>query len=162
MPLIVSLVPDEESQDALRIHVQLAGGIPKDNFHTTVFYAEESPIYMSPEIRGNVRGMLPITLNPATYSVDTFGDIVVLRYEDKTVREINAFLIGEAVRQKVVEWPDLTGKRMQELALTNRVRTSKVHYTFNPHISLAIKDKRTNLDRFRHFRGNIRFTEFIY
>ena len=162
MAVVISLIPDKESQDRLRSYaLSLAAEVqPKTKFHTTVFYAEEIPLFKRADVCLEVYNRLPITLNPGGYSLDIFGENTVLRYGDDRVKEINKALLQYAVRQMICLWPDLRGKERRELRQSQSQRVSEVYHEFNPHISFGKKIGIDRLTELESFNYPIRLTGF--
>mgnify|MGYP001557876639 CR=1 FL=1 len=153
MPTVISLIPDRESQDRLgRYARSLVCVEPKNSFHTTVFYAEETPIFPNVKIFLEYFREVPIILNPDSYSLDVFENNVVLRYDSQAVVDINSSLRSEAMRQMVYDWPNLRGKEKRILELSTKARrTGKIYPNFNPHISLARKGSGKKLEGLEKF-----------
>jgi hypothetical protein len=158
---IVSLIPDEQSQRSLVGY--LAKISPKINFrrrfHSTVYYAEETPLFQEQELRRRIAEMLPITIDPRTYYFDTFGENhLVLGYENTQVCAINLMLLQEAVRQMICLWPTLDNKILRVLGASNIRRQTPVFTDYNPHITLT-NDYTSDSLNLKEFQTPITFNE---
>ena len=155
MVTVVKLTASSESNEALKKYVndnaQLIQG-PKDEFHTTVLYTEEVPVFPREEVRRIEGEGLPLEVNPITYRFDVFGEgNLVLRYEDEGVTAIRSAVISEAIRQIICEWCDLRDEERKILERSMPRRKSTVYWDFSPHISIGKKFDPRLLNRLQPF-----------
>ena len=133
---IVTLKLAVQSSAALSDHVRSLGLTPKDEFHTTVFYSEEHPLYERSDLAELLEESLPFTVNPSTYAFDCFGG-PVLTYGSPEQVGMRETLRALAV-QHMISGPETDGEWniLQRAAL---FRTSSI-FDLNPHITLS-KDR---------------------
>ena len=116
-----------------------SAGIPKKEFHSTIYYSEEIHICNDAETTKKIMSSLPIEISP-NYSLDIFGkNCLVLRYENSNVMELEGFLKG--------------------IAMGN----SKTSYAkFNPHITLGKEFNERHLKFLSLFEKKIIFDSFSW
>ena len=64
---LVKLIPSDESIDNLNDYLISCRLPTKENFHSTVYYSEENPLFKTDDIERSVRELLPIALDTSTY-----------------------------------------------------------------------------------------------
>ena len=81
MKTIIKWLTDERSKCFLNKNF----GLENDEFHTTVYYAEEIPLFKRKDTQKEITEILPVSINPSTYRYSMFGkknDTLVLMYKD--------------------------------------------------------------------------------
>lgn len=146
---LVKLIPSQESAEALNSYLQQSNLPVRRGFHTTVFYTEETPVFKTLDLEEEIGHLLPISLDPNTYSLQIFGKgELVLRYDNEIIVKISTLLAEEALRQCVLGYsgirtleegvPDsLSPQHLAVLRRHNARRRTSHIYPFNPHITLA-------------------------
>jgi len=166
MRFVGKLQLDSGSEEALREYVDSNSELivkPKNEFHSTVYYAEEYPILESGEIVRKIREMLPVELNPQTFNFDVFEDsYLVLRYSSEAVEEIRKVLVGEAMRQSIVVWPDAVENEGDRAILQASLPRRKTEVFDSPtHISLAY-DFHHSVEDLPSFKEPLTLVGFVY
>ena len=163
---LIFLEPDSESKKNLRRFLNQNHGLvssPKRDFHSTIHYSVENPVFQRDEISQKIRSRIPITISPENYSLDVFKDReLVLRYKSQVVRDLNDMLINEGVRQMVVEYPSLGEEERDILREYSLQIRSIVYDNFNPHLSLARNFNRDRLEDLTVFDEEIVFDDFAW
>ncbi|MEK6891406.1 MAG: hypothetical protein AABX03_04700 [Nanoarchaeota archaeon] len=135
---LVTLILDEESRNSLNDFLVDNSLKPKGEFHSTLVYTEETPIFIRQHLIDPLRTYLPIKLSSGTYQFDVFDSSLVLRYEHLSVRKMQLSVISESVRHSIHAYDDLSEEELDILrASVKEKRVSQIFYDFNPHITLA-------------------------
>jgi len=141
MRFVGKLLLDSQSEEAIRRYVSDNSKLvvrPKNEFHSTVFYAEETPIIESGSVVGKVRRRLPVQLDPRTFCFDVFGDYyLALRYSSESVEGIKCLLAEEAVRQMITVWPNVEDEGDVAVLQASMPRRMTQVFDSSLHISLA-------------------------
>ncbi|MDP3918678.1 MAG: hypothetical protein Q8Q35_02115 [Nanoarchaeota archaeon] len=156
---IITLKVDGRSEEILRRYIEENGFEGKNEFHSTLIYTEEVPIFRRGRLEIELKGRLPLELDSSTYSFDIFGSgNLVLKYENEEIESMRRLLRLEAIRQSMVEWPDLEEDEFDILRSHVLFRRSKV-YDMVPHITLA-KSCDGNLEDLPDFTASLTFSDF--
>jgi len=140
MRTVVKLNLNEESQEELKAYANRVRrtGIPKNEFHSTIYYSEDIHICKDKKSAEKLMSSLPIEISP-NYSLEIFGrNCLVLRYENSNVLELEEFL--------------------KEIAIGN----SKMYGKFNPHITLVKEFNRGHLKFLSVFEKKLIFDSFSW
>jgi len=162
MKFVGKLLLDESSEGTLRRYVDSNSRLivkPKNEFHSTVYYAEEFPIFESEGIVRKIREMLPVQLNPETFCFDVFEDYLVLTYSSEAVEEIKDVLVEEAVRQMITVWPNVENGDLAVLQASLPRRKTEI-FNSPPHISLAYNFHSS--ETLPPFREPLTLVDFVY
>ena len=135
---IITLRLAAKSSAALSDYVRSLGLTPKDDFHTTVFYSEEHPLYPRRDVTDLLNDVLPLVIGPRTYALDCFGGgVPVLTYGSASQVDLREALRALAVRHMISGPVDDAEEAILEGM--KFFRTSKI-FDLNPHITLS-KDR---------------------
>tara|TARA_Y100000310_G_scaffold163852_1_gene163695 strand:+ start:7645 stop:8160 length:516 start_codon:yes stop_codon:yes gene_type:complete len=162
---LIRLNPDERSVINLRRFLKENKEIisyPKENFHSTLSYTVETPIFQREGILQKIESRLPITLSPESYFFDIFGkDDLVLRFKSSKVLEIKSEIMQEAIRYTMLDLPnELSCRKIKILRKFLEQRANRIYFDFNPHITLAHSFDRSDLEKLTGFNEEIVFDSF--
>jgi hypothetical protein len=147
---IIKLLLDDSSSREIRNYLRDRNLPIKDEYHTTLLYSEEFPVFKRRAFLQSLDGILPITLNPSSYEFAMFGkNDLVLRYNAEAVVELQDKAHAEAVRQMITEWPNLRTHEKKILCTAPRMRESTV-YPLHLHITFV-----------KNFTGHMNLPSFI-
>jgi hypothetical protein len=134
---IIKLLLEDSSNQEIRNYL-LDRNLPiKNEYHTTLLYSEEFPVFKRRACLQSLDRILPITLDPSSYEFAMFGQRdLVLRYNAETVVALQDKAHAEAVRQMICEWPNLNARERQILCAAPRMRESTV-YPLHLHITFV-------------------------
>lgn len=124
---------------------------PKGSFHSTIYHSSNYPLFQDLQLLRNLNEMLPVELNNQTYFFDVFGSYLVLRYDNKKVREINDMLKGDIERQRENVWPNLNQVEMEILKQFSLTDEAQKYPYFNPHITFSKNFDSNNLKKLSLF-----------
>ncbi len=135
---LVKLIPSDEGIDKLNDYLISCRLPTKEDFHSTVYYSEENPLFKTDDLERNVRELLPITLDASTYYTKIFGEgVLVLGYKDPLVDQLNRMLVEEADIQKTHDYSGIHNLNKEGILRKHSNRTQKNQYSvFNSHIAL--------------------------
>ena len=152
---IITLKCDERSSERLRLYLQDNGISGKDEFHTTLFYNEEFPLFDRSDIREILEFEISrIELRPP-YLWDVFDPFcLVLKYHNSTITNLKRDLIervkeqGEPINEE--EW--------RILERHSKSRKNPVFNPYNLHMTVA-KNYTGDIEDLPDFREPITFSE---
>jgi hypothetical protein len=113
-----------------------------EDFHSTLYYSTNNPIFERREMINEIESKLPLTIDPVSYFFDSFGrsDHLVLRYENSDVIYLRNKIIEESLKQSIGrEYPGLNKKEdalRQVYRKQSRYMDDKL-FNFRPHITLS-------------------------
>ncbi len=144
---MVKLVLSEASGSALGAYAEAMGFSRKSEYHSTIFYSRESPLFKNPVLEEGLRRSLPILVDSTVCSAQIFGEgDLVLAHNDRRIIALREYLIQEAVRQCVhgyfEEEPD--PKRLGIIAAHLSKRDNTLPYPLQPHVTIV-----------KSFKGNV-------
>jgi hypothetical protein len=173
MPTVIKLYADLESTYRLNRYLRLNELPQKERFHSTVFYANETPVFES-IMPLNIRDFLPLSIHPPMRAV-FFGKNLVLSYNSEEVEELNDKITQGAIKQ-MIAFPDLNSDELEILRQHRRTETEFIfpyglrisnqrsglvkYAKFNPHISIAGACEGHQLKRFQDFDEGIIFNDY--
>lgn len=130
---------------------------PKTNFHSTLRYSEEVPLFSNPHIVKHIFGYFPIKISPETYYFDIFGNgCLVLGYENETVRDLHQYLEKKVQLQVPEKLNEMERKILGEYSRQNQY---KIYSDSRPHITLT-EGFWGNLDELPSFKHELVFNSF--
>jgi hypothetical protein len=127
-----------ESTAAVREFVRSLGLLPKDEFHTTVFYNEEWPLYSRSDVTGLIENVLPLVVEPSTYALELFGGgVPALTYTSPRQVCLREELLAFAVRHLISGPKDDAEQAILEGMKFRRDFAESPLFDLNPHITLS-------------------------
>lgn len=131
---------------------------PRADFHSTLRYSEEFPLFPSQHIAKHICNYFPIRISPKTYYFDIFGkDCLVLRYENETIRELHHYLKKEVGLQDPEKLNEIEREILKEYS---RQKQPEIYPDFNPHITLTRAVFQGNLNELPSFKEELVFNSF--
>ena len=163
----VRLNPNNESKKKIREFIDSNREVikyPRENFHSTLFYSVETPIFKRKSILQKIESNLPIRIPKTKNSFDVFGESdLVLRYDSPKVMKLNEGIMNEALRQVINEYPGrLSEEEVKILEIYTKQRRGIVYSKFNSHMAIATNFYRKDLEKLTDFNGTIIFDSFSW
>ena len=135
---LIKLLVDSQGTDSLNEFLSENSLNSREEFHSTLIYAKETPMFIRPEFTNQIKTYLPLVINPETYKLDVFGGNLVLRYGSNLVRETQLTIIKQSFKHLIRAYDDLSGEEWDILGeCLKQKRKSPIFSDFNPHITLA-------------------------
>lgn len=135
---------------------------PKEKFHSTIRYSVQNPVFLRRKIIQYLDKSLPFQISPDTYGFDVFREkFLVLKYSHHKIEEIYNQIIGEGVRQILLEYPELNPLERGIAKEYLDQDPSEFYANFNPHITLS-KNFNGDVNSLPGFTQPLTFSSFIW
>jgi len=158
MPLVVKLIPNEESNKEIKKYLNVNSRyikFPKEEFHSTIFYSHTTPIFLRMHMEDNIKRYFPLQIIPNSFEV--FGEKdLVMKYENGVIQEIHNIIIKEGIKQ-MLNWGNLKSEEQEILRKSLCSKIKNIYIEFNPHITLAKNFNNEELDKLTKFNQKISF-----
>lgn len=137
---LIKLLLEKASQHYMNNYLVENAFSPKEEFHTTLVYAEETPLFIRDNSIDMIKSVLPIRLHPPNYQLDIFDNNLVLKYQDTIVERVHSTIMGEALKHSIHGYEDLSEEELDILSESlKQKRQAPIYANLNSHITLAKK-----------------------